>query len=112
MKICITSEGSKLNSLIDPRFGRCKYFIFYDLNKNEYEAFQNPNVDAMGGAGVQSGQFVAEKGAQVLITGKLGPNASQTLKAAGIEIITDVSGTVEEAIEEFKKGKLKVAGKT
>jgi len=28
MKICITSQGKNLESEIDPRFGRCKYFIF------------------------------------------------------------------------------------
>ncbi len=111
MKICITSEGDKLNSMVDPRFGRCKYFIFYDLGKEEYEAVQNPNIEAMGGAGIQSAQLVVEKNAKVVLTGKVGPNAHQTLKTAKIEIISDVSGTVEDAIVKYKEGKFKTSDK-
>ncbi len=32
MKIAITSEGNSLNSLIDPRFGRCAFFAIYDTD--------------------------------------------------------------------------------
>jgi len=32
MKICITTQGFDLKSLVVPRFGRCAYFIFYDLD--------------------------------------------------------------------------------
>ncbi len=111
MRICITSGGDKLNSMVDSRFGRCKYFIFYDLEKNEYEAVQNPNIETMGGAGIQSAQLVVEKNAKFVLTGKVGPNAHQTLKTAKIEIITDVSGTVKDVIEKYKEGKLRSTDK-
>jgi len=41
MKICIKSQGKDLESEIDPRFGRCKYFIFYDTDTMQYEAVEN-----------------------------------------------------------------------
>ena len=107
MKICITAQGDKLDSQIDPRFGRCQYFIIVDIETLEFEAIQNPNIDAMGGAGVQSGQFVAEKQAKAVLTGNVGPNAFQTLQAGGLEVIVGVSGSVKEAIEKYKKGELK-----
>ncbi len=108
MKICITSEGNNFDSKVDQRFGRCQYFIFVDTDTSEFEAVQNQNVDGMGGVGVQSGQLMAEKQTKVIITGKVGPNASQTLESAGIEIILDVDGTVKDALERFNKGELKV----
>ncbi len=107
MKICITSEGDKLDSKVDPRFGRCQYFVVVETDTLEFEVVKNPNVEAMGGAGVQSGQFVAERQVKAVLTGNVGPNAFQTLQAAGIDVITGVSGSIKEAIEKYKKGGLK-----
>ena len=107
MKICITSQGDNLEGNVDPRFGRCQFFIFADPETGEFEAVQNPNIEAMGGAGVQSGQFVAQKEVKAVLTGNVGPNAFQTLKAAGIEVITGVSGIIKDVIDKYKKGELK-----
>jgi predicted Fe-Mo cluster-binding NifX family protein len=104
MKICVTAQGDNLDSGLDPRFGRCQYFLFVDKDTLEFEAVENPNIDTTGGAGVQSGQFVAGKEAKVVLTGNVGPNAFETLKAAGIDIVTGLSGSVREAIDEYKKG--------
>ncbi|MDP8212492.1 MAG: NifB/NifX family molybdenum-iron cluster-binding protein [Candidatus Zapsychrus exili] len=107
MNICITSEGNNLDSKVDQRFGRCQYFIFVDTDTSQFEAVQNQNVNGMGGVGVQSGQLVAEKQIKTLLTGKVGPNASQTLESAGIEVILDVRGTVKEALDSFNNGEFK-----
>ena len=109
MKICITSQGDNLDAQVDPRFGRCQYFIIADSESLEFEAITNPNILAMGGAGIQSAQLVTEKDAQVVLTGNVGPNAFRTLQAAGMEIIVGVSGTVREVIEQYKKGELSSA---
>jgi len=31
MKICLTAKGDNLDSQLDPRFGRCKYFYDRDV---------------------------------------------------------------------------------
>lgn len=107
MKICITSQGDNLGSQVDPRFGRCQYFIIADTDTLKFEAMENPGLEAMGGAGVQSGQLVAGKQIKAVLTGNVGPNAFQTLQAAGVEVITGVTGSVKEAIEKYKKGEFK-----
>jgi len=107
MKIAITSMGAKLEDKVDPRFGRCHYFILFDTDTNKFEAMENTGAQGMGGVGIQSGQIMADKGVKTVLTGSCGPNAFQTLQAAGIKVITGVSGTVQEAIDKFKSGELK-----
>ena len=106
MKICITSTGPSLDAPVDPRFGRCQYFVIVDSETLEYEAMQNPGMGASGGAGIQVAQNVAGIGVSVVITGNLGPNAVQTLTAAGITMVTGASGTVRDCVEQYKSGGL------
>ncbi len=105
MEICLTSEGSDLGSMIDPRFGRCKYFIFIANDGNSFEAIENPNLNASGGAGIQSAQFIVGKGVKTLLTGQVGPNAHQVLSSAKVVIHTGVSGSVKEAFNDYKNNK-------
>ncbi len=113
MKVCITSTGDNLDSGLDSRFGRCQYFIIVDTETFEFEVIQNPNIDAMGGAGIQSGQLIASKQVKAILTGNVGPNAFRILQAAGIEVITGASGSIKEVIEKYNKGELeKMEGPT
>lgn len=107
MKIVISTTGENLDSQIDPRFGRCQYFIFIETGTMDYEVVPNNSMMASGGAGIQAAQYVIDQGAKIVITGNLGPNAYQTLNAGGLELITGVSGTVKEAVEKYKNGDLK-----
>ena len=109
MKICITSEGKTLDSRVDPRFGRCQNFIFFDTDTGKFQAQENANAQFQGGAGIQAGQLVVSKGVKAVLTGNIGPNAHQVLSVAGVRVFTGASGTVKEAIESYKKGEYKVA---
>ena len=107
MKIAITSMGATSEEKVDPRFGRCHYFILFDTEINKFEAVENTGAQGMGGVGILSGQIMADKGVETVLTGSCGPNAFQTLQAAGIKVITGATGTVQEAIDKFKSGELK-----
>jgi len=108
MKVCVTAQGEGLAAEVDPTFGRAAYFVFVDTETGTLESVAN--VPGAHGAGVQAAQTVAEKGATVVITGSVGPNAYQGLAAAGIEMYTGATGTVKEALDAFSTGKLTRSG--
>ncbi|EKD40501.1 MAG: dinitrogenase iron-molybdenum cofactor biosynthesis protein [uncultured bacterium] len=107
MKVAVTAKGGHLTDAVDPRFGRAPYILIVDTETMEYETLDNSaNVNAFKGAGIQAATMVADKGAQVLLTGYCGPNAFRTVQAAGMKVVSDVTGTVREAIEAFKGGQM------
>ncbi|MHC1564497.1 MAG: NifB/NifX family molybdenum-iron cluster-binding protein [Candidatus Hecatellaceae archaeon] len=106
-KICVSATGADLNAPVDPRFGRCAYLLIVDVDSMKLlEAVANPSVMAPSGAGIQTAQMVANKGVIAVITGNVGPNAYQVLASAGIQIFTGAFGTVREAVEAYRAGRL------
>jgi len=111
MKIAITSQGPDLSAAVDPRFGRAAFFVVANTEEDGFEAVDNSiNLNAAQGAGIQAGTKVAELGIEAVVTGHVGPKAFATLSAAGIAVYTGASGTVAQAIEQFKAGKLERQG--
>jgi len=107
MKVAVTASGTDLDSEVDPRFGRARYFLVVEADSKDVQVLDNsPGVNAAGGAGVQAAQRIAQAGAKVLITGHCGPNAHRVLTQAGIKVYLGASGTVRDAIEQFQRGDL------
>jgi predicted Fe-Mo cluster-binding NifX family protein len=106
MKIAISATGANLDAEVDPRFGRCQYFIIADPETMEFEAMSNSSAAASGGAGIAAAQAVAAKGIEAVLTGNCGPNAHSVLSAAGVKIVTGVSGKVSDMIKDYRAGKL------
>ncbi len=109
MRVAISTIGNELNSPVDPRFGRCNLFIILNTETMDYEALPNSSIGVAHGAGIGSAQNVAQQNVEAVITGHVGPNAHMALSQAGIEVYTGANGTVLEAVEAFKSGKLSKA---
>jgi len=106
MKICITSSGEGLDSKVDPRLGRCNYFVIYDPETGYVESVSNASVAASGGAGIKAAETIANAGVNVLLTGNVGPNAFSIFSEVGIEVRVGVKGTVREAVRQYEAGEL------
>ena len=109
MKIAITAAKPALDAEVDPRFGRCQCFIIVDPETMQFEAVENSSAMGGGGVGIAAAQMIAGKGVAAVLTGNCGPNAYDTLSAAGIKVITGVAGKVQDAIESYKSGKLQAS---
>ena len=106
MKIAISAAGQNLESSIDERFGRCRYFIILETDDMRYEVIENANADLSTSAGIQSASLVASKGVEAVITGNCGPKAMQVFAATTIEVIIGQHGLVKDVVEKFKRGDL------
>jgi predicted Fe-Mo cluster-binding NifX family protein len=106
MKVAISATGKDLDSVIDPRFGRTSYFVIVDTESGNIVNVIN-NLAAQGaaqGAGINAATLVAGSGAQAVLTGQVGPRAFEVLQASGIRVISNMSGKVGEAVEQYRKG--------
>ena len=110
MKIVASASGANLEAMVDPRFGRCPYYIFVDTDTGTFEAQENAAAMAGGGAGIQAAQAVVQNGAQAVISGNIGPNAFQVFSAAGVPTYTATGMSVSQAVAAFKAGTLPAAG--
>ena len=112
VKVIVTSQGVNLESQVDPRFGRAKYFIVVDPETGDFAAHDNTqNVNALQGAGIQAAQNVVSLGAGAVITGNVGPKAFAALQAGGVKVYVGAAGSVADAIEKSKAGELECVGK-
>jgi len=108
MKICIATNQGGLEDQVFPVFGRCPTFTFVDVEDKEIknvEVIPNEFAGAMGGAGIQAAQLVANKGANVVIAGNYGPNAYPILNQAGISVVS-AQGNVKDVIMKHVNGEL------
>lgn len=104
MKIGISATGPDLDTEVDPRFGRCRYFVVVDPETMQFESIDNSGAAAAGGAGIATAQMIAGTGVEAVLTGNCGPNAHQALSSAGIKVMTGVAGKVRDAIESYNSG--------
>lgn len=110
MKVVVSSIGESLDSQVDPRFGRAAMFVLVDTETGETLSIDNSaGSNAAQGAGIQAAETVSQLGAECLITGHCGPKAFRALQAAGVTIYTGASGTIEEALAQFRSGNLQLS---
>jgi len=112
MKIAMSAKGKTLESPLDQRFGRAANFIVIQTNNMEVEVVDNSAVAASGGAGISAAEMIVKKDVETVITGNVGPNAMNVLKAAKIKIYKGSAESVKENVELFKKGQLVEISKT
>lgn len=107
MKVAVTTVGDGLDAAVDPRFGRARKFLIVDTDTLETRVVENrQNLLATEGAGVQAGQNVVRQGVDAVITGNVGPKALAVLQTAGVRVYAGAGGTVREALEALREGRL------
>lgn len=111
VKIAVSTDGPSLDDLVDPRFGRAGGYLVVNSDTMEYEYIDNGASQAMAqGAGIAAAESVYKSGAQVVLSGYIGPKAFDALKAAGLQMGQGVKNmTVREAVQKYLAGDIEIA---
>jgi predicted Fe-Mo cluster-binding NifX family protein len=88
MKVAITSTGDNLDSMVDRRFGRCHFFVFYDTVTGNTDILPNPNIHSLEGVGAAAVQLVAEKNVQKVVSGEFGAKAKSLFDQLHIQLVS------------------------
>ena len=109
MKICIPTIGDNgLNDHVGEHFGRVPTYTIIDLETNEIKIIPNTS-EHMGGQGYPP-EIMAKEGVNIMVCRGLGRRAITMFKEMGIEVYIGAFGTVKDAIDDFKQGRLQKAG--
>jgi predicted Fe-Mo cluster-binding NifX family protein len=86
MNVAISAQGTDWNAPVETHFGRARYLLIVDSETGRITVHDNiKNLNELQGAGIRSAQTLVNLGAQVLLTGSIGPKALETLRAAGVD---------------------------
>jgi predicted Fe-Mo cluster-binding NifX family protein len=109
--LAVPSQGSSMDDMIDPRFGRAAGFVVVDTQTMTTRHVNNDAAQARAqGAGIQAVESLANAGVQTVLAGRVGPKAFAAMSAAGISVCLDVEGmTVRQAVDLFIAGGLPMA---
>lgn len=111
-KIAITTAGPHLESQVDPRFGRCEYFLIINQDGELIESIANRGQQARRGAGIAAAQELGEKGIDTIITGNIGPNAFGVINSIGLKVyLADPGLSAREAFSKWDQQELKLVKK-
>jgi predicted Fe-Mo cluster-binding NifX family protein len=112
-KIAITAQDrTGADALLEPRFGRAPFFELFDEDSGEVlTVIDNQAAEYAHGAGTGAATTISQSGASIVISGRFGPKAAQSLAALGVETWIAPEGvTVGEALVQFKAGQLERGG--
>ncbi|MHC1689087.1 MAG: NifB/NifX family molybdenum-iron cluster-binding protein [Methanothrix sp.] len=101
MKVCIPTMGDcGMDEALCQHFGRAPTFTIIDVDTGTVQVL--PNVsEHMGGSGLPTETIFAE-GVHVMIVGGLGPKAVSAFSQAGVDVFVGATGTVKDAIEDWR----------
>lgn len=108
MIIAFTTKESGENAGIDPRFGRCAYFVLFNDEDGSWRTIDNRDASLEAhGAGPKAARRLAKFNPDVLITGNgPGGNAAALLQQMNLKIFTGAEGSAAEALAAWKEGRL------
>lgn len=101
MKIALPTEGNQISG----HFGKCENFTIVDIQNAK--AMDKAVISTEGNQHGSLPAFLASKDVSIVIAGGMGEGARQGLANRGIQAITGITGSVNDAVDAYLSGNLK-----
>ncbi len=101
-----TDEKNGLESRISHHFGKCPYYVFVKIENGEIKdvvSEDNPYASSHGPGVVPD--FIASKGANIMVSGGMGPRAVEAFERHGIKTIIGLNGIVKDVLKDVMDNK-------
>lgn len=100
LKIAVASEGNEVTA----HFGHCESFILFTVEEGKIVAEESlPNPGHRPGF---LPNYLADNGANVIISGGMGGGAIEIFNSRNVEVVTGATGNAKKAAESYLKGEL------
>ena len=106
MKIAIPVNDDQ--TTVCPSFGRAPYFRVSDTQSDDESILENPAAHSEGGAGIRAAQAVLDAKADAVIAPRLGENAANVLKTAGIALYIPSFDDAQANVDALLSGSLRL----
>lgn len=104
MKIAVAA----MRNTVAGHFGHCENFLFFETADGKITSQTSiPNPGHRPGF---LPNFLADNGAQVIISGGMGGGAVDIFNERGVEVIIGVQGDAKDAVERYLAGNLESTG--
>jgi predicted Fe-Mo cluster-binding NifX family protein len=101
MKIAVPSTRPDLTGAVASRLGAARHLLVIETDDMSFEVLDGPPRDSGPGAGITAVSLVVNRGARVILVGHVAPHIVDALKKEGIQVVTQITGNVAEAVNKY-----------
>jgi predicted Fe-Mo cluster-binding NifX family protein len=99
-----SSDDSGLGSDVFPHFGRCPFYTIIDTENQSVRIIENSSIHT--GGKKSPPELLSDEGVDALVCDDLGRKAVFLFKDLSIEVYVGAKGTIKDAFESWKEGRL------
>jgi predicted Fe-Mo cluster-binding NifX family protein len=109
--VAISASGKDLDSFVEPRFGRTRFFILVDPATEDWESLDNmANLSSLMDVGILTAKNLTKnRVVETVVTGHCGPKAFKELHEAGVKVFLNARGSLRHVLNKLRLGELKEA---
>ncbi len=109
--VAISASGKDLDSCVEPRFGRARFFVLVDPATEDWETLDNmANLSSLMDVGILTAKnLTRNQVVETVVTGHCGPKAFKELQAAGVKVFLNARGSLRHVLSELRRGALEEA---
>lgn len=108
MKELTIAIPSNDGETVEEHFGHCRKFVM--VNTLDGKEVSRSSIDPPAHAPGVFPSFLAEQGADTIITGGMGGHAVSLFKEHNIDVILGAAGSISDTLKVFLDGKLESSG--